>query len=95
MNRIQYDRSKSRGLIWPLRLVARDIGPYDAPVALQLPVVIRAVGKPIGDTRLRVHLTAGHGDARLFAVGNDLFQTKLTAVAQNGDEGDEHRDLPR
>jgi hypothetical protein len=55
--------------------------------------VIRAAGKPIGNARLRIHLTASYRDARLFAVGNDLFQTKLAAVAQNGDEGNEHRDL--
>ena len=52
------------------------------------------MGEPFGNTRLRVYLTAGHRDARLFAIGYDFLQTELTAVAQNGDKGDEHRDLP-
>ena len=75
-------------------LVFRDVGTHDAPVTLELPIVIRAMGEPLGNARLRVYLTAGHRDARLFAIGDDFFQTELTAVAQNGDKGEEHRDLP-
>lgn len=61
----------------------------NALVALQLPGPVRTVLKPLGDARLRVNLAFHHGDTGLIAVGDDLLQADL-AVAQQGDEGNEH-----
>ena len=61
-------------------------------VALQSPFAIRALGEPVGDSNLRVDRAGAHGDARLVTGGDDFFETKL-AVAENGDESDEHGDL--
>ena len=72
--------------------VLRNVLPEHAFVALQSPFAIRPLGEPVGDADLRVDRTRAHGDAGLVAGGDDLFETKL-AVAENGDESDEHGDL--
>ena len=72
--------------------VLRNVLPEHAFVALQSPFAIRALGKPVGNSDLRVYRAGGHGDAGLVAGGDDLFETEL-AVAENGDESDEHGDL--
>ena len=75
-----------------LRFVLRRILPEHAFVALQSPFAIRPLGEPVGNPDLRVDRAGAHGDAGLVAGGDDLFETKL-AVAENGDESDEHGDL--
>ena len=52
-------------------------------------MVIRALGEPIGEADLRIDHTGGHGDARLFSIGDDFLQAEL-AVAEHGDKGNEH-----
>jgi hypothetical protein len=74
------------------RLVLGNIFAEDAFVALQLPLVIRAVGEPFGEACLRVDGTGRHGDARLLTGGYDFLLAKL-AVAENSDKGNEHGDL--
>ena len=63
-----------------------------ALVALQSPFAIRPLGEPVGDSDLRVDRAGAHGDAGLVTGGDDFFETEL-AVAENGDESDEHGDL--
>ena len=72
--------------------VLRNVLPEHAFVALQAPFAIRALGEPVGDSNLRVDRAGAHGDAGLVTGGDDFFETEL-AVAENGDEGDEHGDL--
>ena len=72
--------------------VLRNVLSEHAFVALQSPFAIRALGKPVGDSNLRVDRAGAHGDARLVTGGDDFFETEL-AVAENGDESDEHGDL--
>ena len=64
----------------------------DALVTLQSPIVIRPLGEPIGNSNLRVYRTGAEGNARLITGGNDFLKAKL-AVAENGDESNEHGDL--
>src|SRR3954462_10568123 len=64
---------------------------HDAFVAFQRPGVIRAVGEPLGNADLPIDLARRDGDARLVAVGDDLFETQL-AVAENSDERDKPGD---
>jgi hypothetical protein len=66
--------------------------PEYAFVALQVPFAIRPLGEPVGNADLRIDRAGAHGDAGLIAGGDDLFETKL-AVAEDGDESDEHGDL--
>jgi hypothetical protein len=68
-----------------------DVGALNASVALQLPILIRAMREPLGNAGLRIRLAAGHRDARLLAIGDDFFQAELAAVAENGDKGNKHR----
>jgi hypothetical protein len=75
-----------------LRFVLGCIFSKHAFVTLQVPFAIRPLGEPVGNSDLRVDRAGGHGDAGLVAGGDDLFETKL-AVAENGDESDEHGDL--
>jgi hypothetical protein len=75
-----------------LRFVLGRILPEHAFVALQVPIAIRPLGEPVGNSDLRIDRAGAHGDAGLVAGGDDLFETKL-AVAENGDESDEHGDL--
>jgi hypothetical protein len=49
-------------LIQRSRVVFRNVLADDALVALQFPIVIRAMGKPVGNADLRVHLTRSHAD---------------------------------
>ena len=72
--------------------VLRNVFSEHAFVALQAPFAIRALGEPVGDSNLRVDRAGAHGDARLVTGGDDFFETEL-AVAENGDESDEHGDL--
>ena len=72
--------------------VLRNVFPEHALVALQSPFAIRPLGEPVGNSDLRVDRAGAHGDAGLVAGGDDLFETEL-AVAENGDESDEHGDL--
>ena len=74
------------------RFVFGRVLPEHAFVALQSPFAIRALGEPVGDSNLRVDRAGAHGDARLVTGGDDFFETEL-AVAENGDESDEHGDL--
>jgi hypothetical protein len=64
----------------------------DTLVTLQLPLMIRTLGKPVGNTNLRVYLTGSHGDARLLAGGNDFLETEL-AVTEDSDKSNKHDDL--
>jgi hypothetical protein len=54
--------------------------------------MIRTLGKPVGNTNLRVYLTGSHGDARLLAGGNDFLETEL-AVTEDSDKSNKHDDL--
>jgi len=72
--------------------VLRNVLPEHALVALQSPFAIRPLGEPVGDSDLRVDRAGAHGDAGLVTGGDDFFETEL-AVAENGDESDEHGDL--
>jgi hypothetical protein len=72
--------------------VLRNVFPEHAFVARQSPFAIRPLGEPVGNSNLRVDRAGAHGDAGLVTGGDDLFKTKL-AVAENGDESDEHGDL--
>src|SRR6476469_8933011 len=74
-----------------LRFVLGRVFSEHAFVALQAPFAIRPLGEPVGNADLRVDRAGAHGDAGLVAGGDDLFETKL-AVAENGDESDEHGD---
>jgi hypothetical protein len=47
-----------------------------------------------GETSTKSTPTTSKRLATSRSIGDDFFQTELAAVAQNGDEGDEHRDLP-
>src|SRR5712692_7155663 len=88
---IRSDRSISQA--WRAsRLAFGNVFAHDAFVSLQLPLMIRPLGEPVGDADLRIDRTGSHGDARLITGGNDLFQTEL-AIAENGDESNEHGDL--
>jgi len=72
--------------------VLRNVFPEHAFVALQSPFAIRPLGEPVGNSNLRVDRAGAHGDAGLVTGGDDFFETEL-AVAENGDESDEHGDL--
>src|SRR5206468_13069122 len=72
--------------------VLRNVFSEHAFVALQMPFAIRPLGEPVGNSDLRVDRAGAHGDAGLVTGGDDLFETEL-AVAENGDESDEHGDL--
>src|SRR3982074_2738462 len=72
--------------------VLRNVFPEHALVALQSPFAIRPLREPVGNSDLRVDRAGAHGDAGLVTGGDDLFETQL-AVAENGDESDEHGDL--
>jgi hypothetical protein len=72
--------------------VLRNVFPEHALVALQSPFAIRPLGEPVGNSDLRVDRAGAHGDAGLVTGGDDFFETEL-AVAENGDESDEHGDL--
>jgi hypothetical protein len=72
--------------------VLRRVLSEHAFVALQSPFAIRPLGEPVGNSDLRVDRARAHGDAGLVTGGDDFFETKL-AVAENGDESDEHGDL--
>ena len=72
--------------------VLRNVFPEHAFVARQSPFAIRPLGEPVGNSNLRVDRAGAHGDAGLVTGGDDLFETEL-AVAENGDESDEHGDL--
>ena len=72
--------------------VLRNVFPEHAFVALQSPFAIRPLGEPVGNSDLRVDRAGAHGDAGLVTGGDDFFETEL-AVAENGDESDEHGDL--
>ena len=72
--------------------VLRNVFTEHAFVALQSPFAIRPLGEPVGNSDLRVYRAGGHGDAGLVTGGDDFFETEL-AVAENGDESDEHGDL--
>jgi len=82
----------SSSAVTGLRFVFRRVLPEHAFVARQSPFAIRALGEPVGNADLRVDRAGAHGDSGLVAGGDDLFETKL-AVAENGDESDEHGDL--
>src|SRR5271169_1837472 len=69
-----------------------DVFAENALVSFQPPVSVRAVGEPLSNANLPVDLAGSHGDARLLAIGNDLFQTELS-VAENSDKGNKHGDL--
>jgi hypothetical protein len=75
-----------------LRFVLRNVFSQHAFVARQSPFAIRPLGEPVGNSDLRVDRAGAHGDAGLVTGGDDLFETEL-AVAENGDESDEHGDL--
>ena len=83
---------RKRGVVCGSGFVLRNVFPEHAFVALQSPFAIRPLGEPVGNSNLRVDRAGAHGDAGLVAGGDDLFETKL-AVAENGDESDEHGDL--
>jgi hypothetical protein len=72
--------------------VLRNVLAQDALVSRQPPFAIRPLGKPVGNSDLRVDRAGAHGDAGLVTGGDDFFETEL-AVAENGDESDEHGDL--
>ncbi len=72
--------------------VLRNVFPEHAFVSRQSPFAIRPLGEPVGNSDLRVDRAGAHGDAGLLTGGDDFFETKL-AVAENGDESDEHGDL--
>ncbi len=74
------------------RFVFGRVLPEHAFVARQSPFAIRPLGEPVGNSDLRVDRAGAHGDAGLVTGGDDLFETEL-AVAENGDESDEHGDL--
>src|SRR5262249_48493939 len=78
-----------------LRLAFRRVFADDAFVALQLPALVGAMREPVGDADLAVYRTGAHGDAGLVAGGDDFLETKLLAVAENGDERNEHADLSK
>src|SRR5947207_1178493 len=65
---------------------------HDALVPLQLPLVVRTMGEPLGNADLRVDHAGRHGDAGLITGGNDFLQAQL-AVAENSDKSNEHGDL--
>jgi hypothetical protein len=54
--------------------------------------VIRAVGKPVGYSNLRVCLARSDPDAWLLTVGKNLLQAQLVA-AENSDKCDKNDDL--
>jgi len=83
---------RQREIVCGSSFVLRNVLPEHAFVALQMPFAIRPLGEPVGNPDLRVDRAGAHGDAGLIAGGDDLFETKL-AVAENGDESDEHGDL--
>jgi hypothetical protein len=72
--------------------VLRNVFPEHALVSRQPPFAIRPLGEPVGNSDLRVDRAGAHGDAGLVTGGDDIFETEL-AVAENGDESDEHGDL--
>src|SRR5437879_1511521 len=72
--------------------VLRNVFPEHAFVARQSPFAIWPLGEPVGNSDLRVNRAGAHGDAGLVTGGDDFFETEL-AVAENGDESDEHGDL--
>lgn len=69
--------------------VFRNVLSEHALVSLQSPLAIRALGEPVGNSDLRVDRAGAHGDAGLVTGGDDFFETEL-AVAENGDESNEH-----
>jgi hypothetical protein len=73
-------------------IALRSVFAQNALVPLQLPLTIRAIGKPLGYSDLRVYLACSHGDARLLTVGNNLLQAQR-AVTENSDKCDKHIDL--
>src|SRR4051812_1697492 len=74
------------------RFVFGNVLAHDALVPLQLPLVIRTMGEPLGNADLRVDHACRHGDAGLITGGNDFLQAQL-AVAENSDKSNEHGDL--
>src|ERR1700675_1379021 len=70
-------------------VVLGNVFAHDAFVPLQLPLMVRAIGEPIGNADLPLDRTGRHGDSRLLSVGDDFLQAQL-AVAENGDESNEH-----
>ena len=83
---------RQREIAFGSGFVLRNVLSEHAFVALQPPFAIRPLGEPVGNSDLRVYRAGGHGDAGLVTGGDDLFETEL-AVAENGDESDEHGDL--
>jgi hypothetical protein len=84
-----------KGSIKPSYVVFRDVLAHDTFVAAQFPVMIRTMGDPFGNAGLPVYLAGSHRDARLIAIGNDLLQAELTAVAEDSNKSNKHRHLPR
>jgi hypothetical protein len=74
------------------RFIFGDVFAENALVSFELPVSVRAVGEPLSNANLPVDLAGSHGDARLLAIGNYLFQAKLS-VAEDSDKGNKHGDL--
>jgi hypothetical protein len=70
----------------------RSVFTQNALVSFQLPLMIRAIGKPLGYSALGVYLARSHGDARLLTVGDNFLQAQRT-VAENSDKCDKHGDL--
>jgi hypothetical protein len=83
---------RQREVVCASGFVLGRVFPEHAFVSLQSPFAIRPLGEPVGNSDLRVDRAGAHGDAGLVAGGDDLFETKL-AVAENGDESDEHGNL--
>src|SRR3954447_896223 len=74
------------------RFVFGNVLAHDALVPLELPLVIRTMGEPLGNADLRMDHAGRHGDAGLITRGNDFLQAQL-AVAENSDKSNEHGDL--
>src|SRR5512140_1056607 len=55
-------------------VVLGNVFAHDAFVPLQLPFMVRAVGKPIGNADLPLDRAGRHGNSRLLTVGDDLLQ---------------------
>src|SRR5664279_1393574 len=55
-------------------VVLGNVFAHDAFVPLQLPLMVRAIGEPIGNADLPLDRTGRHGDSRLLTIGDDLLQ---------------------
>src|ERR1700674_4192400 len=66
-------QSLTRGLARTSCFVFGNVFAHDALVTFQPPLMIGAIGEPLGNTDLRVDLTGRHGDARLVTIGNDFL----------------------